>query len=597
MVARGPGRLALALALLIAAPAPAAPTATPSDAPAPPAADADPWDPATWLPATPVLYAVRWQPHTATATLLLDFGPGVDAAELATATLTAPAANRLDLTLPGAALALTDLPPPRDPVTTLDVTSTQGGPTLTLTLAGPTPASLERDPTGWRLHLGAARHRPADPLADIDPRTWVAPADAAPALAAAHHAADAARAGRGPEALSALFATLDAQAGPGEAPPAPLPPAIRAALDLQIAHLTHREGLHLIALGAAARALRRAIDDATRADAFDLMLRVDAAHPGALALIAPDVALELAERAADPITLATGRALLRLDDPYTAAELLRLAHRHRPHRDRARYLAHVAARLGGDRAAADAHLDALAATPDPRLRAHVTVARARRAYEDARPADADAHYASARVTDDPALTEAITVERGWLALRRGDALALLPRLLPLDLATHGAPRALLVGAIYHRLCHPARAAALATALIERHALDPIGRQFAYERATLSYPRWAPLRDRLVRHLDAHRDRYDTLLALDPSAFYHRRARRLRIGADARATGEALEQMRRDRDPPPPEPPLPVWQGTVWAEADAIGDRCAQLGLTPPIGAAADVAEMSGEDDR
>ena len=450
-------------------------------------------------------------------------------------------------------------------------------------------------PTGYHLHLTPPTYTPHDPLAPQDPDRWTT--QATPAETALHQATTLARAGHAPQAIAHLQTAARH--------PAPLP--IRAALDLLEAHITHREGLTLIALAAATRAHRRARDPQTRNDALALALQINTHLPGSLALIAPDLADTLIDLAKTPPLDATtahhafetGRALLHLDDPDTAATLLRLAHHHRPLRDRARYLAYAAARLATDPEAATAHLDHLATrTLDPHLRAHTHAARARHHYEQARPTQAATAYALAATTADPdsPLAEAIRIEQGWLALRQAQAQtqaqgqpqpqpqATLNALLPLDLNHHAPPRALLIGTLYHHLCHPARAATIATALIDRldRDLDPIGRQFATERVTLSRPRWQPVRDPLLARLAEHRDRYEALQTLNPDAFYHREALRLRISADARASDEAREAMRKDKPPPPPEPPMPTWTDAIWQEAAPITDRCPSLGVPSPL---------------
>ncbi len=563
---------AVGLLLLAAGRVSAEPTAEPTL----PAADAAaPWSPERWIPPRPQLVALRaiGDPPG----LAFDFAPHDDPR----LEPREPAPGRLALHLPGV-MATAELPPLPAGITDAEWKLEPGGATLFLGLTGERPMTLSRAGQGWRLSLSSTADATPAAAVGVEP-WWADAAESEAATAALHRAVAEARAGRGLRAIARLQAILDRRP----------PPPVRAAVHLTEARLALRESMLLIALDGAARASRLADDPLTRRAAHRLLMRIEARLPGALALVAYDVAADALAHAAPgeaPFLFALGQALLRLDEPRVAAELLRRAHRDRRLRHRARFLAHVAARSAGDDAAADAHLDALTSTPPTELttaiRIEVALARARRAYE-AGADEARALYtvAAARAAEagDAHRGEAIRVEQGWIALRAGETDGLLESLLPIDLEGQGVRRALLVAAIYHRLCYPRRASAVAGAIIDTAAAHPIIAQRGREVSIRKRIDQADAAAVLAARIEARAHRLDSLLERAPEAFWQRQARRTRISADARWAAEVMARMKEDRAPPPAEPPLPEWRGGRWAEAGPLPDRCPALGEPPPIG--------------
>lgn len=546
-----------------------------------------PWAPERWLTRRPSLLAVR--PLLDPPGITLTFGPRDDPR----VELVRPAPDRIGLHVAG--VTRPPAPPPlRPPFADGAWNQTPSGATLTATVPPGTRLALRRIGPSWHLRVDERAPPITPPPRPERDAIWAETPTVGPAPVELHRAVAEGHAGRGPQAIGRLETLLAER----------LPRPIRAAVHLVEARLALREGLALVALDAAARVSRWTADPLTRRAAHRLMLTVEARLPGALALVAYDLQPDLLARGTPedgPMALEVGRALLRLDDPEGAAELLHRAHVDIRVRHRARFLAHVAARLAGDGAAADAHLAALAAedaeTLAPALRIERLLARARRIYESP-VGDAAAAYAEAAALavhlGDTRRAETIRVEQGWVALRAGHAVGTLNRLLPLDLDTHGAPRALLVATLYHRLCHPRRAAAVASALIERLQLDPISRAFSDERGILGRATWDVARPVLAQRLATLKARYESMLALSPETFWLRQAHRARVGADTRAANEVELRMREDHLPPPEEWSVPEWRGATWAEAEPIGDRCALLGITPPIGAEADLSESALE---
>lgn len=566
-------RVALAGAVLGGA-MPAASLATPPASRATASADAErpPWAPEKWLNPAPRLTAVRMQ--TRPSRLELAFRPHDDPR----AELHRPAPDRIELHLPEIGDP-PDLPIVEAPFIDLEWRTADPGSALVVTLEPGARVVLERRGAVWALRrIGEA---PGEPPPSEDRSTpapegdrWAPPSDRTPFEAELHRAVADAHAGRGAQAIERLHGLLDGE----------LPKPYRAAIHLVEAGLALREGLPMIALDAAARVSRWAADPLTRRAAHRLLLEIESRLPGALAIVGHDIAPDLLARARpgdEAMLYAVGRAMLRLDDPYTAAELLHRVHFDRRWRERARFLAYVAARQAGDLEAAERHLIALSAGGTdrlpPRLRVEVTLAWARHSYETA-PERAVQAYASAAATaaalePEGRAAEAIRVEQGWLDLRHGKTLEVLQRMLPLDLEAHGAPRTLLVATLYHRLCYPRRAAAVATALIERLELDGIQTQLATERGILAHETWSASRQAFSGRLSMLAEHYEDIARLSPEAYWLRQARRSRISAMARASDEVVEHMREDREAAPREPALPAWRATSWTEPPVSSSRC------------------------
>lgn len=308
-----------------------------------------------------------------------------------------------------------------------------------------------------------------------------------------------------------------------------------------------------------------------RSEAVEQLLDILGRHAGAGVLLAGSL-LELADGHDPRLDLEAGRLMLSSRQADAAARYLLRAAVSGALRDRARFMAHAAARLAGEPDAALAHLEALLASArlDPQVRLEARRARARLDYEAGRFAEARRRYAGI-LADFPG-DRAARTESAWIDMRADQPATVITGSLPFDIERDGVDRALLLGAAYLRLCRTRRAAAIATRIIESTQRSSLDVQLDLESARLDLPQLKRARPRYQSVIEMFRERLERHRPLVYASRIQRQAHRLRFSADMRLIDEVRDR-RYGRERRSEEHSGFGWRKSTWYDDASPTDRC------------------------